>query len=58
MINFAVKVISDAGFQHEISNITTAAQQVNFKFSFFFRKNSYFLISYIYSPKLSKIVAS
>lgn len=28
MLNFAVKLISDAGFQHEISNINTAAQQV------------------------------
>ena len=29
MLNFAVKLISDAGFQHEISNVNTAAQQVN-----------------------------
>lgn len=28
MLNFAVKLISDAGFQHEISNVTTAAQQL------------------------------
>ncbi|MCP9257979.1 Negative elongation factor D [Dirofilaria immitis] len=27
MLNFAVKLISDAGFQHEISNVNTAAQQ-------------------------------
>lgn len=30
MLNFAVKLISDAGFQHEISNVNTAAQQVKF----------------------------
>lgn len=30
MLNFAVKLISDAGFQHEISNVNTAAQQVYF----------------------------
>lgn len=30
MLNFAVKLISDAGFQHEISNVNTAAQQVFF----------------------------
>lgn len=35
MLNFAVKLISDAGFQHEISNVNTAAQQV------FFSKNKY-----------------
>jgi negative elongation factor C/D len=29
MLNFAVKLISDAGFQHEISNVTTAAQQLD-----------------------------
>lgn len=34
MLNFAVKLISDAGFQHEISNVNTAAQQV-----FFSKKN-------------------
>ncbi|MFH4975545.1 hypothetical protein AB6A40_002254 [Gnathostoma spinigerum] len=28
MLNFAVKLISDAGFQHEISNVNTAAQQL------------------------------
>lgn len=28
MLNFAFKLISDAGFQHEISNVNTAAQQV------------------------------
>lgn len=30
MLNFAVKLISDAGFQHEISNVNTATQQVIF----------------------------
>uniref|UniRef100_A0A915LXR4 Uncharacterized protein n=1 Tax=Meloidogyne javanica TaxID=6303 RepID=A0A915LXR4_MELJA len=29
MLNFAVKLISDAGFQHEISNVNTAAQQLD-----------------------------
>ncbi|KAH7691338.1 Negative elongation factor C/D, partial [Aphelenchoides avenae] len=28
MLNFAVKLISDAGFQHEISNVNTATQQL------------------------------
>lgn len=29
MLNFAVKLASDAGFQHEISNVTTATQQLD-----------------------------
>uniref|UniRef100_A0A183BQ11 Negative elongation factor D n=1 Tax=Globodera pallida TaxID=36090 RepID=A0A183BQ11_GLOPA len=29
MLNFAIKLISDAGFQHEISNVNTAAQQLD-----------------------------
>ncbi|KAF7632534.1 hypothetical protein Mgra_00008049 [Meloidogyne graminicola] len=29
MLNFAVKLISDAGFQHEISNVNTATQQLD-----------------------------
>ncbi|KAI6203190.1 Negative elongation factor D [Aphelenchoides besseyi] len=29
MLNFAVKLVSDAGFQHEISSVSTAAQQLD-----------------------------
>ncbi|KAL3116050.1 hypothetical protein niasHT_007350 [Heterodera trifolii] len=29
MLSFAIKLISDAGFQHEISNVNTAAQQLD-----------------------------
>ncbi len=28
MVNFSIKLISDAGYQHEISNVNTAAQQL------------------------------
>jgi negative elongation factor C/D len=29
MLNFAVKLASDAGYQHEISNVSTATQQLD-----------------------------
>lgn len=29
MLNFAIKLISDAGYENEISNVTTATQQLD-----------------------------
>ncbi|KAI6182670.1 Negative elongation factor D [Aphelenchoides bicaudatus] len=54
MLNFAVKLASDAGFQHEISNVTTAVQQLEIFSRVFLSAVEQVLRNFKYGEKTKK----